>query len=60
MWQRINKGANLGDDITYSGTVSAAMEGITWNSFSKFSMVGRKRLLFDAAEDIVVNMFKSS
>lgn len=23
----INKGANLGDDITYSGTVSAAMEG---------------------------------
>ena len=24
----INKGGNLGDDITYSGTVSAAMEGI--------------------------------
>jgi 5'/3'-nucleotidase len=23
----INKGANLGDDVTYSGTVSAAMEG---------------------------------
>jgi 5'-nucleotidase len=23
----INKGANIGDDITYSGTVSAAMEG---------------------------------
>src|SRR3990172_12816203 len=23
----INKGANLGDDITYSGTVSAAIEG---------------------------------
>src|SRR4029078_7124262 len=23
----INKGANMGDDITYSGTVSAAMEG---------------------------------
>ena len=23
----INRGANLGDDITYSGTVSAAMEG---------------------------------
>ena len=23
----INKGENLGDDITYSGTVSAAMEG---------------------------------
>lgn len=24
----INRGANLGDDITYSGTVSAAMEGL--------------------------------
>ncbi len=24
----INYGANLGDDITYSGTVSAAMEGV--------------------------------
>jgi len=24
----INRGANLGDDVTYSGTVSAAMEGI--------------------------------
>ena len=23
----VNRGANLGDDITYSGTVSAAMEG---------------------------------
>ena len=23
----INRGANLGDDVTYSGTVSAAMEG---------------------------------
>ena len=26
----INKGSNMGDDITYSGTVAAAMEGITW------------------------------
>jgi 5'-nucleotidase len=24
----VNRGANLGDDITYSGTVSAAMEGV--------------------------------
>ena len=23
----VNRGANLGDDVTYSGTVSAAMEG---------------------------------
>jgi 5'-nucleotidase len=27
----INRGANLGDDITYSGTVAAAMEGILSN-----------------------------
>jgi 5'-nucleotidase len=24
----VNRGANLGDDVTYSGTVSAAMEGV--------------------------------
>lgn len=28
----INRGANLGDDITYSGTVAAAMEGILSNT----------------------------
>jgi 5'-nucleotidase len=27
----INRGANLGDDITYSGTVAAAMEGLLSN-----------------------------
>jgi len=27
----INKGANLGDDVTYSGTVSAAIEGTILN-----------------------------
>lgn len=26
----INKGPNLGDDITYSGTVAAAMESVVW------------------------------
>ena len=26
----INKGWNLGDDVTYSGTVSAALEGRCW------------------------------
>jgi 5'-nucleotidase len=26
----INKGSNMGDDVTYSGTVAAAMEGIIW------------------------------
>ncbi|MEK6646738.1 MAG: 5'/3'-nucleotidase SurE [Candidatus Firestonebacteria bacterium] len=53
----INKGANLGDDITYSGTVSAAMEGALLGIPSvSFSMVGRKDYCFDAAEDIVVNI----
>lgn len=28
----INKGSNMGDDITYSGTVAAAMEGIIWGT----------------------------
>ncbi len=27
----INRGANMGDDITYSGTVAAAMEGLLSN-----------------------------
>ncbi|MCL4500102.1 MAG: 5'/3'-nucleotidase SurE, partial [Chloroflexi bacterium] len=26
----INKGPNLGDDVTYSGTVAAAIEGVIW------------------------------
>jgi 5'-nucleotidase len=28
----INKGPNLADDITYSGTVAAAMEGVVWGT----------------------------
>ena len=27
----VNPGANLGDDVTYSGTVTAVMESIIWN-----------------------------
>jgi 5'-nucleotidase len=33
----INRGANLGDDITYSGTVSAAMEGLI-HGFPSFAI----------------------
>lgn len=46
----INKGSNLGDDITYSGTVSAAMEG-TLLGVSSFaiSMAGDKPFMFDSA-----------
>ena len=44
----INKGGNLGDDVTYSGTVSAAMEG-TLLSIPSFaiSLVSISRENFD-------------
>ena len=46
----INKGANLGDDITYSGTVSAAMEGTLLGIPSiAVSLVSRNHFRFDAA-----------
>ncbi len=46
----INKGENLGDDITYSGTVSAAMEGNLLGVPSiAISLCGRDTFNFDAA-----------
>jgi len=46
----INKGANLGDDVTYSGTVSAAMEGTLLGIPSiAVSLVGRDGYHFDPA-----------
>ncbi len=46
----INKGANLGDDVTYSGTVSAAMEGTLLGIPSiAMSLVGRDEYDFGAA-----------
>lgn len=46
----INKGANLGDDVTYSGTVSAAIEGtiLSVPSFA-ISLAGERPYHFDAA-----------
>ena len=45
-----NKGENLGDDITYSGTVSAAMEGTLLGVPSiAISLVGRGDFNFDLA-----------
>ncbi len=46
----INKGENLGDDVTYSGTVSAAMEGTLLGipSFA-VSMAGEGDYRFDTA-----------
>ena len=46
----INLGANLGDDVTYSGTVSAAMEGTLLGIPSiAVSLVTRGETTFDAA-----------
>ena len=46
----INKGANMGDDITYSGTVSAAMEGTILGIRSiAVSLASRNNFRFDVA-----------
>jgi len=46
----INQGANLGDDVTYSGTVSAAMEGTLLGIPSiAISLIGRGDFRFDTA-----------
>ncbi|MBE0604427.1 MAG: 5'/3'-nucleotidase SurE [Deltaproteobacteria bacterium] len=53
----INKGANLGDDITYSGTVSAAMEGTILGIPSiAFSVVTRSKFRFDVASEFAVTV----
>lgn len=46
----INRGANLGDDVTYSGTVSAAIEGTILGvpSFA-ISLVGNRPYLYETA-----------
>jgi 5'-nucleotidase len=46
----INKGANLGDDITYSGTVSAAIEGTIFGIPSiAFSLISGKHYHYETA-----------
>jgi 5'-nucleotidase len=46
----INKGANLGDDVTYSGTVSAAMEATLLGVPAiAFSLLGNGGFCFDVA-----------
>ncbi len=53
----INKGANLGDDVTYSGTVSAAIEGTILNvpSFA-ISLAGDRPYHFDAAVPFAIEV----
>jgi 5'/3'-nucleotidase len=61
----INRGGNLGDDITYSGTVSAAIEGTILNipSFA-VSSHGEKNFHFETAAsfaiDIIAYIMKNS
>ncbi len=60
----INKGANLGEDITYSGTVSAAMEGTLLGIPSvAISVLGRDDFIFgpaaEYAKTVVVFLLKN-
>lgn len=53
----INKGANLGDDITYSGTVSAAMEGTLLGIPSvAVSLAGRGEFDFAPAAEFAARL----
>lgn len=53
----INHGANLGDDVIYSGTVAAAMEGrfLGFPSIA-VSLVGREFRHFDTAGQVAVEL----
>jgi len=53
----INKGGNMGDDITYSGTVSAAMEGTLLGIRSiAVSLVSRNHFRFDVAAEFTAKV----
>ena len=53
----INKGGNLGDDVTYSGTVSAALEAaIMGLPAIAVSMVAREDFLFQTAADYAAKL----
>ena len=55
----INHGANLGDDVIYSGTVAAAMEGrfLGLPSIS-VSLVGRRAQHFDTAARVATDLVR--
>ncbi len=55
----INQGVNLGDDVTYSGTVSAALEGTILGIPSiAVSQEGGKRFQFSAAAHYALRLAK--
>ena len=53
----INKGGNLGDDVTYSGTVSAAIEGTLFGipSFA-VSLATKRKFSFEEAAEFSVRL----
>ncbi len=56
----INSGANLGDDVLYSGTVAAAMEGRFLGCPAiAFSLVGEKPVDYSASKLVVTKIVKS-
>ena len=56
----INKGENMGDDITYSGTVSAAMEGTLLGIPSiAVSLASRTRFRFGAAAEFSLHVARN-
>ena len=56
----INSGANLGDDILYSGTVAAAMEGRFLGCPAiAFSLVGEKPVDYSASKLVATEIVKS-
>ncbi|HEY2775340.1 MAG TPA: 5'/3'-nucleotidase SurE [Candidatus Binatia bacterium] len=56
----INRGPNLGDDITYSGTVSAAMEAVLLGVPGvAFSQVGRVSFQYDAAARFAAQLVRA-
>ncbi len=55
----VNKGANMAEDITYSGTVSAAMEGLLLGVPSlAVSLAARENFIFDTAVEFAARIVK--
>ncbi|VAW88237.1 5'-nucleotidase SurE [hydrothermal vent metagenome] len=55
----INAGANLGDDVLYSGTVAAAMEGRFMGLPAiAFSLAGRRCVHYETAAKVAVQLIK--
>lgn len=56
----INKGANLGEDVTYSGTVSAAIEGAILGVPSiAISLVGERPFKYETASNFALKIAKT-